>query len=164
MPGTFRLRGVSYSPITVLLSLLGLLIAMWLCSFCATVWAYGLTQGVYYPNASIQSQVQLAGQVSMLTALLSFLTLIGPVVRARKMGYLKAALIVGFGTEVLLALRSILSWQFIGVPASPSTLFSEYNWLTFILEVGPLVSLSAVLLTSAVLWVARRLPAAGKSN
>ena len=106
---------------------------MWLCSFCATAWAYGLTQGVYYPNASIQSQVQLAAQVSILTALLSSLTLIGPVVRARKMGYLKAALIVGFGTEVLFVLRSILSRQFIGVPASPSTLFSEYNWLTLIL-------------------------------
>jgi hypothetical protein len=123
-----------------------------------------LTQAVYYPNVSIQGQVKLAAEVSILTAILSFSTSIGPVLYARTMGYLKAALIVGLGTEVLLALRSILSWQFQGLPDSPSTLFSEYNWLTFILEVGPLVSLSAVLLTSAVFWVARRVPEPVESN
>jgi hypothetical protein len=35
---------------------------------------------------------------------------------------------------------------------NPSTFFAEYNWLTFILEIGPLVSISTSALTFIFLW------------
>jgi hypothetical protein len=122
------------------------------------VWAYRLTSGIYYPSPSISYQVGFAAKTSILTALLSAVTWVVPVIRARCIGYVKAALIVGLGTQVLLTLRSVLSLYFDGLPYSPSTMFAEYNWLTFILEVGPIVSLASVLLTIGVMWIAKRPP------
>jgi hypothetical protein len=94
--------------------------------------------------------------------------------QARRMSYLKACLTAGLGTEMLLAVRALLSSQvifgwksqsfFIDQFISPPALFSEYNWLTYIFEVGPLISVMAALLTAAALWIAKRMPIGSQSN
>jgi hypothetical protein len=168
MSVTSSLRNQPYSSKVAWLFVLCLSIALWCWSFGVTVWAYALTHGPYYPLPSIRYQIELAAGISVSTVLLSFVSWIAPVMHARRMSYLKACLIAGFGTELLLALRALLSSQvifdwkfqsfFIDQFISPSTLFAEYNWLTYIFEVGPLISLMAALLTGAALRIAKRMP------
>jgi hypothetical protein len=129
--------------------------------------------GPHYPLPSIRDQIELAAAISISTVLLSFVSWIAPVMHARRMSYLKACLIAGFGTEMLLALRALLSSQvlfdwnsksfFIDHFVSPSTMFAEYNWLTYVFEVGPLISLMAALLTGAALRIAKRMPIGSES-
>jgi hypothetical protein len=129
--------------------------AIWLCSFGVTVWAYALTQGPYYPLPSIDYQIRLAAKISISTAILSFVSCIVPIIHARRMAFDRAFFTVAIGTELLLAIRALLCSQvifdwnsqsnFVEQFISPSTLFAEYNWLTYIFEVGPVVSLLAAL-------------------
>lgn len=162
------LRNQPYSSRVAWLFAICLSVALWCWSLGVTVWAYALTDGPYYPLPSVRYQIELAAAISVSTVLLSFVTWVAPVMYARRMSYLKACLIAGFGTEMLLALRALLSSQvffdwksqsyFIDHFVSPSTLFAEYNWLTYVFEVGPLISLMAALLTGVALRVAKRMP------
>jgi hypothetical protein len=123
---------------------------------------------------SIEYQIEVAAKLSISTALLALASWIYPIVHARRMRYIKALLISGVGTELMLALRALISSQaifdwnsrspFVEQFVSPSTLFGEYNWLTYIFEVGPLVSIAAALLTCVGIWIAKRMPFAVRSN
>jgi hypothetical protein len=66
----------------------------------------------------------------------------------QKRGLAMTLLRTGFPTQLALTLNAIAGWR---SPASlnlifPSTFFSEYNWLTFILEVAPITTVRASLL------------------
>ena len=126
------------------------LLLVWLVSFGATVWAYALTHGVYDPSPSITYQLILAAKVSVVTAALSAVTWIWPVIRGRRISVARIALQVGLGTQAILAILAVVGWL---SPISPSLFFAEYNWLTFILEVGPVVSATVMLLTICAISV-----------
>jgi hypothetical protein len=64
----------------------------------------------------------------------------------------------GIATQISLTLYAIAGWQPISDHLGavnlifPGTFFAEYNWLTFILEVAPVTSLSASLLLCLYFW------------
>jgi hypothetical protein len=76
------------------------LLLVWVVSFGAIVWAYALTHGVYDPSPSITYQLILAAKVSLLTAVLSAMTWIGPVTHGRRISLARAVLQVGHASIV----------------------------------------------------------------
>jgi hypothetical protein len=151
----------------VLLIGVGQFVLLWFCAFGSTVWAYALMEGLYYPMPSITSQVELAAKLSISTAFLALGVSILALVKAPQMTYRKAMLISGLGTEGLLIIRGLISsnvffeWNarssFVRQFASPSLLFGEYNFLTYIFEVGICMSAAAGLLTLGTIWIKRRI-------
>jgi len=123
---------------------------------------------------SIRFQIELAAKISISTALVSLPFWSVSIFRAREIGYLKALAVSGLGTELLLTIRALISSQvvfnwtsqspIVEQFVSPSLLFAEYNFFTYIFEVGAVVSVSVSLPTCGTLWIAKRTPSDALSN
>jgi hypothetical protein len=57
--------------------------------------------------------------------------------------------------QASLTIYGLLGWRLPSTWINPSTFFAEYNWLTFILEVSPPLSIISGMLLFALVWTKR---------